>query len=257
MEPGATGDNRGDHITSVVRADKSLNGFALCYEIPIPWSFILSRHEQILLGEHTRAPGVELLVGDHCCVSEPQRWQVRCRCGDPMSLSCLAGKKVLTDIIRKFLEGAAFNRNQLWYREYVNEGHPDSVQYVGSIFYRGTHFIYLLLDSYYVILDLFLEAVGRCFNPDMGVFVKGFYNYWIILKCCSCPNYAFPCFGTCAVRVRRLVDAMLAELDKIPGVFVHRTTSRAERRRQRCLRQGIQYGRCIDVRRLVHRLWLT
>ncbi|AAB38735.1 E4 34K [Canine adenovirus 2] len=237
------------HVTAVVRVPKYCNCFALCYEIPILWDDVLHRHEKLLFGGFTCNAGIELIVTKHCCLAEAQTWRVHCHCSNSLSLQCMASKHVVQKVIEDFIKGGAMNKKYMWYREFVNSSRPDEINYVGSIIFRNTHYIYFRLSFFRTVHKACMEAIKRCINPELGVVLKSTYNYWLVLKCKSCSLQNYCSLKNCAVWVRSVIVRVLKEVEKTP-VVLHQTTSKAEERRQSALRQAMMHGRCRQIQNL-------
>ncbi|BBE29354.1 E4-34K [Bat mastadenovirus A] len=238
------------HVTTVVRAPAYCNSFALCYEMPIPWTEILSAHEKILLGYHTCCAGLELIFHKHDCLAEPQRWRLHCHCDDPQSLQCLSGKHVIKNVVLDFIKGARVNRLQLWFREFINSGRPDEITYVGSVMYNGVHFLYFRLCFTYDVQQACLDLIRTCLSPEMGMLIRGTFGHWLVLTCDMCALHKLGCLKRCAVKTRRIIKTMLDAIENMEIVTFSYLTSRGEERRRSALRQAMLYGRCRSIRNL-------
>ncbi|APD29226.1 orf26 [Canine mastadenovirus A] len=237
------------HVTAVVRAPIFCNCFALCLEIPILWDDLLYRYEKLLFGGFTCNGGAELILNSHCCLADAQMWQVHCHCSDSLSLQCLSATQVLKEFLEEFVMGGFVNKKYLWYREFVNSSRPDEINYVGSIMFRNIHYIYFRLSFFSTVHQACMLAIQRCISPELGVVFKSTYNYWLVLKCKSCSLQNYCALKSCAFWVRSIIDRVLREVEKIP-VVLHRTTSKAEERRQTALKQAMMYGRCRHIQNL-------
>lgn len=242
------------HLTTVVSAEASLNCFAMCYELPIPWNDILTHHEKLFLNDHCCLGGLELIVGRHCCLAEKQNWQLHCHCSDFRSLQCFSAKNVIFQFVNKFLQGGSFNRSQLWYREFVNHNLPDDVLYVGSMMWGNTHFIYLKLSCSKQIESRFMEVVRESINSDMASVIRGRWNWWLVLKCHTCPvSENIISYRSCSVRTRKIIQRILRTLRLAPNIpHLRYTASHWEEKRQRHLRRAMMYGCCCHIPSIVH-----
>lgn len=235
------------HVTTVVRAPVYCNCFALCYEFPIPWIVILSRHEKLLLGDYVCCAGLAIILKGHTCLAEPQDWRLHCHCGDKHSLQCLSAKLLLQSVVLDFIKGARVNRTHMWYREFVNSGRPDEIGYVGSVLYRNIHFIYFRLHFPRHIAAECLEIVRACIGGNSGFIVQGTFNFWLVLMCNSCAPNKYEMLKSCALKVRATIKRMLDEIHHSCLGYFPLETSRMEERRQSTLRQSMLYGRCRQV----------
>ncbi|BBE29324.1 E4-34K [Bat mastadenovirus] len=234
------------HVTTVVRAPAYCNPFAFSYEIPIPWHDMLSRQEKILFGKCACVGGLELVTSRHCCLAEPLKWKIHCHCDNRHSLTCLAGRLVIKHKVLAFIKGAKINRTTIWFREFVNACRPDHINFVGSVFCDSTHYLYFALNFYSFIRDTALQCIAQCVPPERGFVIKAKYNYWLILKCCTCAPNRYNALKSCAIRTRSTVQRILVnmELQRPSIVSFRRITSKTEERRQNALKRALLYGRC-------------
>lgn len=244
------------HLTTVVSLEPSANCFALCFELPIPWDLILSRHQRIFLGNHCCPAALEFLASTHSCLASRHRWQLHCHCGDEGSLQCRAARVVLEREVQWFCQGLYFNRQCFWYRELANLEAPEEIQYVGSVVHTGSmlHFIYIKLSFPRRDQLAGVDAVSACLNPESGFLVRGVYNYWVILICRVCrARREQSSYRSCAVRVRGVIRRMTRAVRSDPRLsHLCGRTSVWEPRRQRCIRRSLNFGVCANIMNEAH-----
>ncbi|APC26079.1 E4 ORF 34K [Bat mastadenovirus G] len=245
-----SGTEAPSHVTTVVRAPAYCNSFALCYELPIPWNEILTIHEKILLGKFTCCAGLELQLHRHACLAEPQLWRLHCHCDDQHSLQCLCSREVIRKVALDFIKGARMNRLHMWFREFVNSGRPDDINYVGSVVYNARHYLYFRLCFPFDAQAACIDVIRTCLSPEMGFFLKGTYNFWLVLFCDRCAADRLQSLRKCAAKVRGTIRRLLETIESLDVMDFLHVTTRAEDRRRHALRQSLLYGKCRLIRSL-------
>lgn len=223
------------HHIAFIKSPRTAVCFAMCLELPIPWKQILAYHEIVFLKHHL-CDGVEL---EMCSVFNKQlqpdfssltsRWSIHCHCDDSSSLQCWAGRKCITELFEELLRGTTYNQMFWFYRSYVNRGLPEGILYMGSIYFRKLHLIYIR-----VILDADMKRVRRLNFGDC-VYIDGYYGNFLVIFCKSC-NLTEIQAKVCAKRTRRFLRKAM-ECCTGP-----KHTSRREVLRQRELERLMKYG---------------
>lgn len=224
------------HSIAFVKSRRTAVGFAMCLELPVPWKQILSHHEFIFLKHHL-CDNVELEI---CSVfnknlqpdfsSLTSCWSLHCHCDDPTSLQCLSGRKVIVSLFEEILKGSAYNQMFWFYRAYVNRGMPEGLMYMGSVFFRKIHLIYIR-----VILDSDMKKIRKK-NFGQAVYVDGNYGNFLILFCHSCTHLSEIQAKVCAKRTRRMIKLALQYCSG-PKCY-----SKKELLRQKELERLMKYG---------------
>ena len=224
-----------NHCIAYLKSPKTAICFAMCLEIPIPWECILYHHEKVFL-QPLLCSSVEL---EMCSVfnkflqpdftSLTSRWCVHCHCSDQHSLQCLAGRRVVVGLVEAVLKGTMYNQMFWNYRAYVNRNMPETLMYVGSVFIRRIHFVFIR-----VILDKDMNKI-RTQNFGESFYINGLYSNFLILVCRSC-NLSECQAQICARRTRRYMKRALlcCSGPKVP--------SKKEPFRQRELLRFLKYG---------------
>ncbi|YP_094053.1 E4 ORFD [Bovine mastadenovirus A] len=223
------------HPVAFVRSPRTAACFAMCLELPVPWMHILSHHEFVFLKRHL-CDGVEL---EMCSVfskdlqpdfsSLQSRWYLHCHCDNSGSLQCLSSRKVLTGLFQEVLKGTFYNQLFWFYRGCVNKNLPEGLMYMGSVYIRGIHLIYIR-----VILDGDMKRI-RKLNFGEAVYVDGLYGNFLIVICRSC-NLSEIQAKVCAKRTRRLLKRAVGCCSG------PKQPSKKEVVRQRELLQLMKYG---------------
>lgn len=219
------------HYVSEVRSIPSCAPFVVLQEWPMWWDMILSKWEKHVCRIYMRVCVccATINVDFNQIVRGFERWTIHCHCNKPGSLQCKAGGVVLANWFKMMIYGSLYNLRFPWYREIVNCGMPKEVLFMGSVFVRGRHIIYirLLYDGHAAIV---LERMSF----GWSFFSYGIMNNMVVLGCTYCKNLDELSVRCCARRTRRL----LAKAVKVLGGFTVRSLLRSlvEPRRQGLLR---------------------
>ncbi|ADZ39826.1 E4 orf6 [Simian adenovirus 48] len=219
------------HDVSAVRGMVGCVGFAVFMEWPVPWDMILTSYEWHLLKHY-------LNVCISCATIDLRRssvihgnevWTLHCHCNRPGSLQCMAGGIMLATWFNRVVYGAAINQRCIWYREVVNYQMPKEVLYVGSVYMRGRHLIYLNIRY-----DVHAQIVKQFVSMGWCQHAYGIMNNLVVLCCISCASLSEMRMRCCAKRTRRLMRRAVLAIVR-HGRF-RLQPSAAERRRQDILR---------------------
>lgn len=227
-----------EHVTNVVKAPVWVNSFALVGELPIPWKVLLSKWGRIYV-KHLVTDSLLLAQSSHLCLALPNSWIINCKCENEGSLECFAGREVIKKLLLDFMEGGFYNVKWLWYRRSVNRSVSYKFQYVGSIMFRKTHYIYLRCG-----IKSKCEAIQRCFNPSTTHFIMTPYGFYIIMLCISCVSGKALTTACCARRVRRTIQRVYKQT-KMRGWI---SSNPGDNFRQKALEAAASRGKCQDPR---------
>ncbi|AEK98471.1 E4 34K [Titi monkey adenovirus ECC-2011] len=240
------------HDVITVRSVPSSVMFTVYLEWPAPFHFFLSPYEQHLMRQYMHVcacPATLVIV--HCrMIRGSEVWMLHCHCSRPGSLQCRAGAVLLRRWFYLLVVGSLVNLRIPWYRPWVNDHMPKEMMYVGSVYVRGLHLIYIN-----VRYDEHAEHLIRTVNFGLSAFHYGVMNNMLVLVCSYCRTGEEIRFRCCARRTRRLLARSVRELDSISRHPLR--ASRTERQRQRMFDSVMWrsralsydvYDRCRNVR---------
>lgn len=203
---------------------------------------ILTGWEKHVMKTYMRVCGccATIDVDAHQILRGFERWMIHCHCKSPGSLQCKAGGVVLASWFKMLIYGALVNVRFPWYREVVNRNMPKEVMFVGSVYARGRHFIYIRL-----LYDGHAAAVLQNVSFGWSFFSYGILNNLVVLGCTYCRNLDELSMRCCARRTRRL----MARAVKVLGErSIHPLRSSVvERRRQSLLRDLMEHYRSFTL----------
>ncbi|SMG83460.1 E4 34K [Bottlenose dolphin adenovirus 1] len=223
------------HPTVIVCSRPGAVPFVQFMEIPIPWQYILSHREYVFLKHHL-CGGMELhsvsfrrsrILGD-------ERWITHCHCNDPTSLQCLASRTYIYQLLKEFMLGTDFNSKWMFYRERVNIGMPECLLYIGSVYFRDLHLVYIRFSgSVEDCMGLRYTQVGgiQC------VYCNADYGDFYVLICKSCKNRSE---GNAYVCCRYTIKWMKAALNLMKSTNL--TPSGKEEERCKQYRRFFEYN---------------
>ncbi|ALE30450.1 34K [Simian adenovirus 19] len=224
-------ENLNMHNVSEVRGVPSCVSFTVLQEWPVYWDSVLTAWEK-----HVMKTYMQICI---CCATIDveynqiirgyERWVLHCHCNSPGSLQCKAGGVVLSNWFRMAIYGSLVNVRFPWYRQVVNYHLPKEVLYVGSVFIRGRHLIYVR-----VFLDGHAVAVLENSSFGWSAFSYGILNNLIIMVCTHCKDLSEIQMRCCAKRTRRFIIRAVRLLDRLTSYQPRR--SRLETARQSLLR---------------------
>lgn len=226
------------HYVSEVRSIPACISFTVLQEWPMWWDMILTDWEKHVVKMYMR-----VCV---CCATIDvefkqalrgfERWFIHCHCKKPGSLQCKAGGVVLANWFKMLIYGSLFNLRFPWYRQIVNFSMPKEVLFVGSVFVRGRHFVYIRL-----LYDGHAAAVLERVSFGWSCFSYGILNNLVILACTYCKNLDELSVRCCARRTRRLMVKAVKVLSNLTVRPLLRSS--VEVRRQGLLRDLTEHCR--------------
>lgn len=189
------------HTVATVRADHGAAPFAITMDWPIPWKHILPSEVRHVLSCMT----------DYCLgyadISSRQSshlhgrevWTIHCHCKNPSSLQCAAAASVFKSLFQECIDGAGFNCKFVFYQRLLSKINTPFLHYIGSMYVRGVHYIYLSNAS--------MEYVDYVSQLDWGeaILWDGWGRNYLILVCRSCKGLGEASVRSCAFRIRRLM----------------------------------------------------
>lgn len=226
------------HYVSEVRTIPACISFTVLQEWPIWWNMVLTEWENFVMETYMRicVCCATIDVESRQVLRGFERWWLHCHCNNPGSLQCKAGGVVLTNWFKMLIYGSLVNLRFPWYREVVNFGMPKEVLFVGSVFVRGRHLIYIR-----ILYDGHAAAVLEAMSFGWGFFSYGILNNLVVMGCTYCKNLDELSVHCCARRTRRLMARAVGVLSRDIIRAVRR--SAAEGRRQRLLRGLMEHHR--------------
>lgn len=237
------------HVVATVRSVPGLINFILNLEMPVPINRLFNHHEKWILQfiSYCSCP-LMLLNPQRKFVGGHERWAIHCHCKDPYSLQCLCAAVVMQKAISLYVYGAGFNSKFLFYREICNYNCSNMFGYVGSVYFRKFHYIYLKIkdDEMYVHLrKKMLFGNHVCTSTIFG-------NY-IILICKNCKSLSPAAVQACARKVRKKIVHCYKTLDeKKQWKFVN--AQKYEKFRTSCIRKFCRYQVPINIK---HPNWFS
>ncbi|QHR77517.1 E4 34K [Squirrel monkey adenovirus] len=216
------------HDVITVSAVPSSVMFTVYLEWPAPWHMILSEYEQCLMRRYMCVCACPATLDIVNCrmIRGNEVWTLHCHCASPGSLQCRAGAHVLRRWFYLLVVGSLINLRVPWYRPLVNEHLPKEVMYVGSVYVRGLHLIYIN-----VRYDEHARHLITTVNFGLSAFHYGTMNNMLVLCCSYCRTGDEIRFRCCARRTRRLLCRAVREVDSISRRPLR--ASRTEHVRQR------------------------
>lgn len=231
------------HVVATVRSVPGLVNFIVDCELPIPIRKLFPDHEKWILNflDYCPAP-LNLTNPQRKFVCGQERWSVHCHCAKPFSLQCIAGAVIVQRAIQIYIRGAGFNAKYLLYREICNYNCSDCLAYIGSIMYRGTHFIYIKIkfDDMYVTLRK-MVAFGN------HVSICSIFGNYIILECKRCKILSTMNVQHCAYRSRKKLVNCYKAIHSTKRWKLISSQSR-ERFRQSCFKKFCRFKLPINVK---------
>nr|WGN96476.1 E4 34k protein [Lemur mastadenovirus]WGN96544.1 E4 34k protein [Lemur mastadenovirus] len=225
------------HTATRVRSNPEAACFVAHRELPVPWAYILTPmelHEFRLFHSHCTSA----LQIDYFCpfLTGREGFWTHCHChtfqGRVRSLQCRAAAARARYFLKGFMEGAGYNAMFPFYRNMVNRGVPCHVRYVGSVFFRQFHYIYIhflnLADLNYCVQQV---SYGDCMVS------ASLMAYYLVLRCRSCVHLSDIAAKCCARHTRRLMRKTILAIEKRRQKKLSKC--RSEKRRQRLLNKLI------------------
>lgn len=226
------------HNVSEVRGIPSSVCFTVLQELPVPWDMILTSYEMFILKKY-----MSVCI---CCATIDvertqllhgyERWFIHCHCNRPGSLQCKAAGSLLAWWFKMVVYGSLINKRYFWYREVVNRFMPKEVLYMGSIFVRGRHLIYIK-----IMYDGHVGLVLERMSFGWSAFSYGFLNNMLVLCCSYCKDLSEIRMRCCARRTRLLMIKAVQIITK--GTSRSLKHSRVEIQRQRLLKGIVMHHR--------------
>lgn len=176
---------RPSHSTCSVQTVPGAVSFVPNLELPVPWERILSHEEYIFLKWHL-CGGLELdtLRYHRTHIDGNEWWLCHCHCSNKRSLQCLSAAVVVRQLMKEILDGAFFNCLWVFYREFVNACMPEKFIYVGSLYFREFHLVYIKCGN-----DEDAHAVRYIQVGGIdAVYCNGEFSNYFVLLCKSCKN---------------------------------------------------------------------
>lgn len=226
------------HDVSEVRGISSCISFTVLQEWPVYWDLILSDWEKFVMKQYMKVClcCATLDLEFNQVLRGSERWILHCHCNSPGSLQCKAGGVVLANWFRMLVYGSLINCRAFWYRQIVNHNLPREVMYVGSVFIRRRHLIYIRIH-----LDGHAIAILEKMSFGWSVFSYGTLNNIIIMCCNSCSDLSEIQMRCCAKRTRSLLIRAVRLLHNTTSYQPHRSIF--EGCRQRLLKGLMEYHR--------------
>lgn len=228
------------HDVSAVRGNVGCSGFAVFMEWPVPWHMVLTSYEWHLMKTYMK-------VCISCATIDLRRssvihgnevWTLHCHCSKPDSMQCKAGGILLATWFHRVVYGAALNMRCLWYREVVNYRMPKEVMFVGSVYIRGRHLIYIN-----VRYDVHAQLVKEMVSWGWCQHAYGIMNNMLVLCCTYCADLSERRMRCCAKRTRRLMCLAVKAISARSRRELRSSTS--EHHRQSILRSLLLRGRSV------------
>ncbi|AAW33278.1 E4 control protein 34 kDa [Human mastadenovirus B] len=230
------------HSVSCVRGLPCSASFTVLQEFPIPWDMFLNPEELKIMKRcmHLCLCCATIDIFQSQVIHGRENWVLHCHCNQQGSLQCMAGGAVLAVWFRKVILGCMINQRCPWYRQIVNMHMPKEIMYVGSVFLRERHLIYIKL--WY---DGHAGAIISDMSFGWSAFNYGLLNNIVIMCCTYCSNLSEIRMRCCAHRTRKLmlraIKIMLQDTADPDPI----NSSRTERRRQRLLVGLMRHNRPI------------
>lgn len=233
------------HIVATVRSSPSCINFILNWELPVPWNYLFSEEDRWVL-RMTNYCNCPLLVlnRQHKYVGGVEKWGLHCHCGNPYSLQCLSAAVIMQKALSLFIRGGGYNNKFLFYREMVNYHCSNALGLVGSIHFRGTHYIYLKCNQLLIYTMIRNSVYFGEFVPVVGSF-----GSYIIMVCKSCSCVSAETAQKCAERSRRIL-VNCYRVVRTRGTWRLKSAQECESHRQACLRKFVKYGLPINIQSL-------
>ncbi|BBE38385.1 35kDa protein [Human adenovirus 4a] len=230
------------HNVSSVRGLPCSAGFTALQEFPVPWDMVLTPKELRVLKTCMSVclccANIDLFSSQ--LIHGRERWVIHCHCQDPGSLRCMAGGAVLAIWFRRIIQGCMFNQRVMWYREVVNLHMPKEIMYMGSVFWRGRHLIYIR-----IWYDGHVGSIVPQMSFGWSTLNYGLLNNVVVLCCTYCFDLSEIRIRCCARRTRRLMLRAIGIMRRESQDPDPLSSSLTERRRQRLLRGLMRHNRPI------------
>uniref|UniRef100_A0AAU6S558 E4 protein n=1 Tax=Pipistrellus pipistrellus adenovirus TaxID=3140007 RepID=A0AAU6S558_9ADEN len=247
MNAVAACEQQGYHIVGCILLPHCATCFVSLHDpLPVPMPCIMYDHFSRTLMDHTGLCCTPLRnpIGPHLQLNGDGLVYLHCHCSDPSSLRCRAGSVLLLAAVREFMAGAVFNRQFPWYRYVVNWNLSPELRYEGSIYHRGTHYIYLRSRD----REAFAKVVTGLHGAEITNFLFGAEHFafegagWILLRCTSC-DMSESAARRCARKVSKFYKQCLSNYGG-HGLPIPAAPPREELQRQRQLNRATQGGPC-------------
>lgn len=205
--------SRETHISGMISANASQIYFEAQGMLPVPWYLMLTDYERHImkLFDLGCTACLELTFPRPTFICGLSCWQLHCHCKNPGSLFCIAGAAWITKFVTEYLRGCSYNGYFPHYRASVNRGLPCYVHYVGSVYYKTLHFIYLEFASTWDV-ELCMDKLSF----GNGMIVYGPKTYLIIV-CKSCSPLSEIVASCCMRRTRKLLTRCLNVMRSFMG----------------------------------------
>lgn len=247
MNAVASCEGRGFHIVGCILLPHCATCFVTLHDpLPVPLSCIMFDHFSRVLMGHTGlcSTPLRIPIGPHLQLNGDGLVYLHCHCDDPTSLRCRAGSIILMAAVREFMAGTVYNQQFPWYRHIVNWHLSPELRYEGSIYHRGTHYIYFRSRD----RETFEKVVKGLHAAGITDFLYGAENCifegagWIVLRCTSCDmsDYAS---RRCARTAAKFYKQCLVNYGE-RGLPIPSSPPREELQRQRRLNRASQGGPC-------------
>lgn len=218
------------HLVCSVKSFPSFAPFYCAPDLPVPWHWLLDYNMRRMFEKFFCASC--LYFGQLNGHMSQALLPVHADRGEE-SLQFRASLVVLKDALQHFVNGSGFNKKYIWYREVVNNGLTDSLKYMGSVWVKGLHVMYVKMDS----LSLFHLFSCLDFGDDMYA-VRGPANCYLVMRCRTCCMLSESQVMICAERVNRVLNKLTLFAMKRKMVMRRGREIREARQVYRQLRYG-------------------
>ncbi|AXE75641.1 E4 34K [Egyptian fruit bat adenovirus] len=188
------------HTVGTLRSEPACAFFISVRELIAPWDIIFKGHIYRFIKElgFLCFSGLRLTLL-YNRIYGYEEWVMHCHCRSPHSLMCRAGAELMRFLYEEFIEGARYNHLFMKYRYYCNHLMPGNVFYLGSIFFRKYHLIYIRFK--------FRTEMVLCIRKlHCGVSCTMMTdNNILIMRCRSCVNRTEIAAACCMKRTRKFL----------------------------------------------------
>lgn len=208
--------------------------FSASGSIVVPWHWITTREEQIFLSFHLCAH-VLVSYNRHPCYTHSGVYSLHCHCREK-TLRCLTAGKVQYELCKNLFKGSCYNNYFPFYRVMANKDVAEEFHYVGSITFRGNHYIFLS------------DTTGGRVLRSLKKFHQDRSKYWfceprwLVLCCHSCGRQPNELKAKCCAKY---VNRFLKRCRNLASVVA--CPSKYEHERQRKFRRMLTRGKCQSV----------
>ncbi|QIZ64173.1 ORF6-like protein [Guinea pig adenovirus 1] len=254
--PGA---NR-EHIVAEIRGVPTAASFALHGCLLVPWPALLTDYERRVFETFVYTcpmPGLVECRRSHL-VHGFERWTVHCHCDSananaslrsPCTLRCQSQARLVCSFFRVMLLGTAYDRVYAFYRFRANAQSCAAVYYIGSVWLRDQHLVYLYFPE--------TRDIRRCtrgMSFGFSYTTRACVSNFVVLQCLSCARCDEMSARVCCRRTRLLIKKARALLRR--GPHARTRDGRLKKRFKRCvylsarlkmLHRLARYGQCFAM----------